>query len=95
MKFNEKYGGIIVTNSNNEIGSIKKNIRIIAEKLGLQFESFRTGNYLLKEPKNKIDMLLERIEGIERSLYKIEKIIKADDYEFITETKLIKKDKSK
>jgi len=66
----------------SEIEDIKKNIRIIAEKLGLEFESNYMGDYLLEKQKSygKIGELEENIkrniERIERLENRVKKLLK-------------------
>jgi hypothetical protein len=90
--FGKQDGGIIPQDVHNEEYYIKRNIRIIAETLGLEFESFCLGDYLLvsQQYKNKIEKLTDR-------LIKLEVLtgFNPDDYKWETETKtkLVKKGK--
>lgn len=99
--FRKQKGGIIKGTYVNEFACkseldyLKQKVNAMAEKIGIKFEWFfiMQDRIIDDTQKNKIEALTERINGIEQSLYKIEKLTKVDEYEFITETKLVKKEK--
>ena len=100
--FRKQKGGIIKGTyvdefaCRSELDYLRNKVNAIAKKIGIKFIWFNFGlsdDLIDETQKNKIDALTERIAGIEKSLCKIEKIVKADDYKFITETKLVKKNK--